>query len=589
MNLHEKKIKPPFIPAPKKQGIREDAGINLMYQKTNREEPLRFAALGGFEEIGRNCMFFEYRDEIVILDLGLQFPEEETPGVDFIIPNITYLTERKKNIKALIITHAHYDHIGAIPYLIGKLNNPPIYATALTKEIIKKRQEDFTNAPKLDIQVIKNGDRVKLSNYFEADFFGVAHNIPDTAGVMLATPIGNIAHFADFKLEFDKDNNPLNLKDLQRIAKQKIHALMLDSTNAETPGFSLSEKIVEKNLEELFKKAPGRIIVGIFASLLTRIGEIIKIADKIGRHVAISGFSMKSNIQIARNLGYIKAPKELIIPIEEIHKYKDDKIIMLCTGAQGEPNASMMRIANGEHRHIQIKQNDTVIFSASVIPGNERSVQVLKDNLSRQGAKVYHSKIIDIHSSGHAPQEELKLIMKIMKPKFFMPVHGFYSMRNTNKELAQEIGIPKENILMPASGQVVEFTKTNAKTIKENIPVYYIMVDGLGVGDVEEVVLRDRRVLAQEGMVVIIATLDRRNGRILKNPDIISRGFIYLRENQHLLDEIRKRLHGLINQIPRAQPLDADYLKSLIRDQIGQFLYNKTQRRPMILPVIIEI
>lgn len=560
-----------------------------MPQTAPREEPLRLAALGGLEEVGRNCMFFEYKNEIVILDLGLQFPEEETPGVDYIIPNITYLIERKKNIRALIITHAHYDHLGAIPYLIGRLGNPPIYTAALTKELILKRQDDFPNAPKLNIQVVKHGDSVKLSNYFEAKFFEVSHTIPDNIGVLLKTPVGNLAHFSDFRIDYDKNDDPVNIEDFKNLAKEKVHLLLLDSTRSEEPGRSISERVVEKNLEEIFKKADGRIIIGMFSSLLTRIAEILKIAERIDRKVAVSGFSMKANIQIAQNLGYIKVPKGLIVPIEEIHKYKDNKVMILSTGAQGEPNASLMRIINGEHRHIQVKRGDTVIFSASIIPGNERGVQILKDSLSRQGAKIYHSKVIDIHSSGHAPQEELKLVMKLMKPKFFLPVHGFYFMRAVNVELAEESGIPRENSLVPLNGQVVEVTKDGAKITNENLPVYYIMVDGLGVGDVGEVVLRDRKVLAQEGMLVIIATLDRRTGKFIKNPDIISRGFIYLRENQTLLDEIRQKLHALISRIPRHQPLDADYLKSLVRDQIGQFLYSKTKRRPMILPVIIEI
>ncbi|MBI2591300.1 MAG: ribonuclease J, partial [Candidatus Brennerbacteria bacterium] len=557
--------------------------------KENKEDLLRFAALGGLEEIGRNCMFFEYKDEIVILDLGLQFPEEETPGIDFIIPNVSYLAERKKNIAAIILTHAHYDHIGAIPYLIDKLGNPPIYATALTKEIVIRRQEDFPNCPKLNIQVIKNRDKIRLSEHFEAEFFGVAHNIPDTTGVMLKTPVGNAVHFADFKFDYDKNDKPLNLDDFKEVAKEKVDLLLLDSTNAEEPGYSLSERVVEKNLEMLFKKSEGRIIIALFASLLTRIAEILKIAERLDRRVALSGFSMKTNIQISQNLGYIKVPKGLIIPLEEIHKYKDDKIMVLTTGAQGEPNASMMRIINGEHRHVQIKPGDTVIFSSSVIPGNERGVQMLKDSLARQGAKIYHSKVIDIHSSGHAPQEELKTVIKIMKPKFYLPVHGHYFMRAVNSELAESVGIPKENIISPANGQVVELRSGAIKLTDEYLPSFYVMVDGLGVGDVGEVVLRDRKMLAQEGMVVIIVTIDRRGGRLLKNPDIISRGFIYLKENQTMLEEIRSRLRALVGRLPRYQPVDGDYLKSLIRDQIGQFLYNKTQRRPMVLPVVIEI
>lgn len=570
-------------------GGRPAASVSAKIIKENKEDILRFVALGGLEEIGRNCMFFEYKDEIIILDLGLQFPEEETPGIDFIIPNVSYLAERKKNIRAIILTHAHYDHIGAIPYLIDKIGNPPIYATALTKEIVIRRQEDFPNVPKLNIQVIKNRDKVRLSEYFEAEFFGVAHNIPDTTGVMLKTPVGNVVHFADFKFDYDKNDKPLNLDDFKEVGKQKVDLLLLDSTNAEEPGYSLSERVVEKNLEMLFKKAEGRIIIALFASLLTRIGEILKIAERLDRRVALSGFSMKTNIQIAQNLGYIKVPKGLIIPLEEIHKYKDDKIMVLTTGAQGEANASLMRIINGEHRHIRIKPGDTVIFSSSVIPGNERGVQGLKDSLARQGAKIYHSKVIDIHSSGHAPQEELKTVIKIMKPKFYLPVHGHYFMRAVNSELAESVGIPKENIVSPANGQVVELKPGVIKLTEEYLPSYYVMVDGLGVGDVGEVVLRDRKMLAQEGMVVIIVTLDRRGGRLLKNPDIISRGFIYLKENQTMLDEIRSRLRALVGRLPSHQQIDGDYLKSLIRDQIGQFLYNKTQRRPMVLPVVIEI
>jgi ribonuclease J len=553
------------------------------------DDTVRFIPLGGFEEIGRNMMVFEYKDEIVIIDMGLQFPEEETPGIDFIIPNTSYLEPKKQNIKAIILTHAHYDHIGAIPYLIKRLGNPPIYTTALTKEIINKRQEEFLNAPKLMVNVIKSGDRVKFSEYFEAKFFAVPHNIPDTTAVILKTPAGNFANLADLKIDYDAEGHPTNLDEFRIAAKEKIHTLFLDSTRAESPGRSLSERMVEKNLEELFKKAEGRIIIGTFASLLTRIAEIIKIAERMNKKVAISGRSMKENIEISQRLGYIKPKKGTLISIEEIHKYKDEKIMILSTGAQGEPKASLMRVANGEHKYISIKPGDTVIFSSSVIPGNERSVQILKDNLSRQGAIVYHSEIVDIHSSGHASQEELRDIIKIMDPKFFVPIHGYYFMRSQNALNGIESGVPKENIFLPDNGQVMELTKTSAKITDKTVPASYVLVDGLGVGDVGEVVLRDRRLLSQEGMIVIIATVNRRDGRLIKNPDIISRGFIYLKENQKLLEDIRTKTRGIIGRIPKHQPIDADYLKSLFRDQVGQFVYNKTNRRPMILPVIIEI
>ena len=553
-------------------------------------ETVKFIALGGLEEIGRNMMLFEYGDEIIIIDAGLQFPEETTPGIDFIIPNVSYLEKNKKKIKALIITHGHYDHIGAIPYIIEKIGNPTIYATSITKEIIARRQEEFPNAPKLDFEIIKAGESRQLSKNFAIRFFGVTHNIPEGVGMVLETPIGKIVHPGEFKFDYDIDGNPRDLDIWENIGKQKIHTLLLDSTGAEEPGFSVSERIVERELEKLFKKAEGRIIVGTFASLLDRIAEIIKIADRLEKKVAISGSSMKTNIQIARNLGYMKVEKDAIVPLEEIGKYRDDKILILCTGAQGEPNAQMMKIANGEHRYIQIKKGDTVVLSSSVIPGNERSVQILKDDLSRQGALIYHYKMVDIHSSGHAPQEELKSVIKMIKPNFFVPIHGYYFMRWRNASLAQEaLKLKPEETPIVDNGQVLLLSKNSAKISEETVPTYYVMVDGLGVGDVGEVVLRDRRVLAQEGMVVIIATIDRRTGQFLKNPDIISRGFIYLKENKEFVEELRKKIKQIIARIPRAQQIESDYLKSLMRDQVGEFLYRKTKRRPMVLPVIIEV
>lgn len=553
------------------------------------EEPLRLVPLGGLEEVGRNMSFLEYKDEIVIIDMGIQFPEEDTPGIDWIIPNIAYLEPKKKNIRAIVLTHGHMDHIGAAPYLLAKLGNPPIYTTALTGAIVEKRHSEFPNVPKPNIEKVKNGDKVKVGKYFDLEFFGVAHTIPDTMGVVVKSPIGNVVHFADFRIEYDAEGNPQGLEEYERISKLGIHSFMVDSTAAWKEGRSVSERVVEQNLEELFKKAEGRIIVGIFASLLTRIDEIIRIADRLGRVVALNGRSMKDYVQIAQNLGCIKTKKGALIPIEEIHKYKDQKVMILTTGAQGESNAGLTRIVTGEHRQVTIKTGDMVIFSASIIPGNERNVQVLKDNLCRQGADVYASDLVDLHSSGHAPKEDLKLVMKILKPKFLIPVHGQYFMRAANNQNAKEAGIPKENVILMDNGQVAELTKDKLRVTQEQVPAFYVMVDGLGVGDVGEVVLRDRKMLAEEGMVVVITTIDRKTGRILKNPDIISRGFIYLKENQGILDEIRQRIRGIISRIPAPQEIESDYLKTLIRDQLGQFLYNKTRRRPMILPVVIEI
>lgn len=554
-------------------------------------DTVRLVPLGGFEEIGRNMMFLEYRDEILIIDAGLQFPEQETPGVDYIIPNTEYLESKKQNIKGLVITHGHYDHIGAIPHIMEKLGNPVMTTTRLTKEIILKRSEDYPNVPKSIFDLVKGGDTRQFGKYFAITFFDVVHNIPDGIGMLIHTPVGNIVHPGEFKFDYDQDGQPKGLDTWKWVGDQGVHALLLDSTGSEVAGFALSERVVEEQLEKLFRAAKGRILVGSFASLLDRLGEIIKIAEKLGRRVAISGLSMKTNIQIAQNLGYLKFEKGTIIPLEDIHKYHDDKLILLCTGAQGEPKGSLMRITNGEHRQIKIKPGDTVVLSSSVVPGNERSVQNLKDNLARQGAILFHHKMLDIHSSGHAPQEELKTVMKLVRPKFFIPMHGYYFLRQRNAQLAQEaLGLKPDHTLIGDNGVVMEIGKDTAKVTDEQVPATYVMVDGLGVGDVGEIVLRDRITLSQEGMLVIICTVSRQGGRMLKNPDIISRGFIYLKENQEILDEIRKKIRNIMGRLPNSrQNVDGDYLKTLIRDQVGQYIFNKTKRRPMVLPVIIEV
>lgn len=556
--------------------------------QTVEKDVIKFVPLGGLEEVGRNCSFFEYKNEIIVVDVGIQFPEEETPGIDYIIPNVTYLETKKNNIRAIIFTHGHLDHIHALPYLLEKLGNPIIYTAPLTKALIEKRLEEFPNVPKAKFIIVKNGDAVKLSEHFEAEFFDIGHTIPDALGFILSTPAGKMVHFGDFRLDIDKNGEPEHLEIFERIGKIGVHSIFIDSTNSIREGLSLSERTVEENLEKLFKNAKGRVIVGIFASLLTRIAEIIKIADKLGRKVALNGRAMKDNFLIAQSLGYIKTKKGQIINVEDVRKYPDNKIMILTTGAQGEPNAGLMRIVNGEHRLISLKSTDTVIFSSSIIPGNERSVQALQDNVARQVDELYNSKLLDIHTSGHAYSEDLKLVIKLTKPKFVVPIHAYYFMRKMVAKLAQAVDFPKEKVMLLDNGQVAKLTPDTFTVTEEKVPAYYVMVDGLGVGDVEEVVIRDRMVLAAEGMVVIIATIDRASGKILKNPDIISRGFIYLKENKTLLDEIRRRLRGILGRIPR-QESDPDYVKMLIRDQIGQFLYQKTKRRPMVLPVLIEI
>jgi len=553
------------------------------------EAILRFVPLGGLEEIGRNCSYFEYKNEIVIVDVGIQFPEEETPGIDYIIPNTSSLEPKKKNIRGIILTHGHYDHIHALPYLAEKLGNPTIYCVELTKAILERRFEEFPNLPKPKFYVIKGGDRIELSKNFTAEFFYVDHTIPDSVGFILETPAGKMAHFGDFRVEYDAKGNVRHTEIFERLGKMDIHTAFIDSTNADLPGHSLSEDIVKRELEILIKQAKGRIIITTFASLLSRLIEIIKIAEQLNKKVALNGRSMKQNIQIAKNLGYFKTVKGVFIGIEEVNKYPDSKVIILSTGGQGEPNAGLTRMANGEHKYVQLKKSDTVIFSSSVVPGNERSVQLLQDSISRQVDETYNSKLLDIHSSGHSFAEDIEKVIKWVKPKFVVPIHAYYFKLKACSKIAQKAGVPLENTHILNNGQIALIDKNNFKPSDQNVPASYVMVDGLGVGDVQEVVLRDRLMLAEEGMVVVIATIDRRTGRFLKTPDIISRGFIYLKENKELLDEIRSKLRSIIGRIPRHQGVEPDYIKSLIRDQIGQLLYRKTRRRPMVLPVLIEL
>ncbi|MFB6212556.1 MAG: ribonuclease J [Candidatus Magasanikbacteria bacterium] len=551
---------------------------------------VRFVALGGLEEIGRNMMFLEYKDEILVVDAGIQFPSEETPGIDYIIPNTSYLELVKDRIQGLIITHGHQDHIGAIPYILDKLGNPVIYTTKFTKEMIMSMVEEEPSCPNPKFDLVESGDSRKISKNFTANFFEVSHNVPEGVGFLLDTPVGNIVHPGEFKLDRDKDGNAKNLEIWEKLGEKDIHTLMLDSTASGVPGKSVSEETVKEELTKLFEKAEGRIIVGTFSSLIDRLSEIIDIAEEMGKVVAISGYSMKQNIEIAKRLGFIDTEKGTLIPMEEIHKYDDDKVMVLCTGAQGEERASLMRMARREHRNIDLKESDTIIFSSSVVPGNEMSVQNLKDDLARQGVTIYDYNMLDIHSSGHAPQEDLKTVMELVKPKNFLPIHGYYFMRWKNAQLAKEtLGISQDNIILTDNGRVVELKRDSVEVTDETVPSSYVLVDGAGVGDIGEVVLRDRKVLSESGMVVIIATISKKDSKILKSPDIISRGFVYLRENKDLLNDIRDKIRKIIRGISKGGSLDIDYTKSAIRKQVGRFLNRRTDRSPMVLPVIIEV
>jgi len=525
--------------------------------------------------------------------MGLQFPEEDMPGIDFIIPDITYLKNQKKNIRGVVITHGHYDHIGAISYLMPELGYPTIYTSKLSAGIIQKRHEEFKTR-KLNIQTVDpDKDAVQLGK-FKVNFFRVNHNIPDSFGVVVSSPVGNVVHTGDFKIDF----NPINDKpaDLNRIAQfgtQGVLALMADSTNAEQPGYQVSESQVGEDLETIIEQAPGRIIVGTFASLLNRVQQIISIAEKYNKKVYLDGRSMVSNVEIAHQLGYLRIKPGTIVEQGEFVKLPPKKQIVIGTGAQGESNAVLMRIANNDHRFLSIAKGDTVIFSSSVIPGNERTVQSLKDTLARQGAKVIHYQLMDVHAGGHARQEDLKMMIRLLKPQYYIPIEANHYMLRSNAELAESLGIPKSNIFVADNGQIMEFYKRGKKAVgqltKTRVPTDYVMVDGLGVGDISSIVLRDRRQMSEDGMFVVIATISRKTGDLIGSPDIISRGFIYMKESKELVQQARNLVKKIAKDRNPKCPADPMELKNRLRNEVSAFLFKKTKRRPMVLPVVIEV
>lgn len=576
--------------APRKRTSRTTTGSRPAQQpQTQDENTLRIVPLGGLGEIGKNMTVLEYKDDIIIIDIGFKFPEDNMPGIDFIIPNIQYLEERKDKIRGIIITHGHMDHTGAMPYLQEKLGNPPVYTARLTEGLLLKRHQEFQHLPKLEIYSVKGGDVEKFGDHFEVKFFHVNHNIPDDIALIVKTPVGTVVHTADFKFDPTPLNEePTNLDDIKKIGDEGVLVLMSDSTGAENAGHSISEKTIQENLEVIFQEATGMIIAGTFASLLNRIQQLVELSEKYGRKVIFDGYSMKSNVEIAKELKYLKIKKGTQIDPSQFGDYPRDKITLIATGAQGEGNAVLMRVANKEHRHIDLRKNDTVVFSSSVVPGNERSVQNLKDALYRMGASVYHYKMMDIHAGGHAQQEDLITMMNLIRPKFFMPIHGQYSMMVSHQKLAVAEGIPEKNTIIADNGSIINFTPEKWWFNKKPAPSNPIMVDGLGVGDVGNVVLRDRQMLSQDGMFVIITLIDSRTGRVKGSPDIISRGFIYLKENREMLREVRKRIRYIIEK-KTTHPINAQYLKDNLRDKIGQYLYQQTERRPMVLPVIIEV
>ncbi len=572
--------------------MRAPSILNRTSEKTMTDKNnLRIIPLGGLEEVGRNMTIFEYGQDIIIVDMGLQFPDEDMPGVDYIIPDVTYLQGKEKNIRGVVITHGHYDHIGAIPHLMSKLGNPVIYTAEMTRGIIMKRQEDFKDNSPLNIKSVKKGDKIRLG-VFEVELFHVNHTIPDSLGLAINTPLGTVVHTGDFKFDHSPvADYPADIANIALIGSKGVLALMSDSTDSQVEGYSISEGSIGKAMGEIIEHTNGRLIIATFSSLVSRIQIIIEMAERYGRKVAVDGYSMRTNVEIANKLGYLKMKKNTLIPIHKVNDYPDNKVIILCTGAQGESNAVLMRIINNEHRFVKVHQGDTVIFSSSVIPGNERTVQGVKDDLYRKGAKVIHYHMMDVHAGGHARQEDLKMMINLIKPKYLIPIHGNYFMLKLHGELGEAVGMKPDQILIGENGKVINFdSKGIGMVTNEKTSTNYVMVDGLGVGDVGEVVLRDRQVLAKDGMFTIVVIIDSETKKIIGNPQITSRGFIYVKENFDLVNATKKVVEKVINDKTSPEMnINWDYVKNNIRESVGSFLYMKTQRRPMVLPVVIEV
>jgi ribonuclease J len=556
------------------------------------EDTVRIVPLGGVEEIGRNMTLVEIGDDIVIIDCGFQFREQDTPGIDYILPNTQYLEERREKIRGMIITHGHLDHIGGIPYVLDRIGNPTIYTRALTGAMIRKRQEEFAYLPPIDIRNVEKDEVIHLGK-LTIRFFSVTHTVPDSMGIIIETAWGDVVFTGDIKLNHtDGDPSDEEKKEYGIFKDRTVLALLMDSTNIERAGFSIPEHIVYDTLEEIIKTSHRRLIIGMFASHLERLIRIVYFAEKYNKKVAIDGRSMKTNIEIARELGLIKYKDDTVIPVDFVNEYAPDKVIVLATGAQGDEFASLMRIANKTHRFIRIGPTDTVVLSSSVIPGNERAVQKLKDNLSRQGAHMITYQTSDVHASGHGNREEAIWIHKQIKPKFFIPQHGYHYMLRVHADLAESLGVNGNNIIVPDNSSVIEIQNGGTKIVKrkEKAPAELRVVEGQSIGELRDVLMRDRLALAQEGFCVVVATIDKRTGKLHKSPDIISRGFVYLRDNKELMDQTRLIVRKSVEDAVRTpHGGDLEEARAELAEAVSHFLLQKTQKRPIVIPVIVSV
>ena len=569
---------------------------------------IRIIPLGGVEEIGKNMTAIEIGEDIIVIDAGMHFSTEATPGVDYVIPNTTYLEERKEKIRALFITHGHLDHIGGVPLVLSRIGNPPVYSRKLSVLMMRKRQEEFPHLPKMKENIVEK-DEVVTCGKIRVHFFGVTHTIPDSMGIIIETEHGWIVTPGDYKL--DQVNGIVSAEEEKEYSifdKAKVLLLLTDSTNIENEGFSLPEVKVHQGLENLIRKVPGRMIIAAFASHITRLAFIVKLAESLGKKIVLDGRSMKTNIDVAIEAGLFTPKKGTIIPIEESDNYPPNKVVILMTGAQGEEFASLNRAANKSHTKFKLRKGDTIILSASIIPGNELKVQKMKDGLTRQGVKIisYRTAGEDfVHATGHGNQEDIKWLHRKTHPKFFIPIHGNHSFLERHKELAMELGMSEENIVVPDNGSIIEISADGQKINlrKEKAPSGPMLVDGTSISDTQDVVIRDRQMLSQDGMFVIIALVDQKTGKLKKSPDLISRGFVYLKENQELLRQVRiiikKSVENAASKMPARSAfstadaggplLDFDIIKANLGENISKFLYQKTAKRPLVIPVILSV
>ena len=552
-----------------------------------KKENLKIIPLGGIEEIGKNITLFEYGNDIIIVDCGVAFPEDDMLGIDLVIPDFSYLEKNVDRIRGLVVTHGHEDHIGSIPYLLKKLNIP-IYATKLSVGLIENKLDEHKLKSIAKLNVVKQGQTIVLGK-FRIEFIRSCHSIPDAVALAIHTPVGTILHTGDFKIDYTPIND--EVIDLGRIAElgnKGVLALMSDSTNAERKGYTMSESSVGEVFDKLFLNCTKRIVVATFASNVYRVQQIVNSAIKYNRKIAVCGRSMINMITTAIELGYIDCPKNIFIDIDMIKNYTDDQLVIITTGSQGEAMSALTRMANGEHKKVNITSNDLVIISATPIPGNEKYVSKVIDDLMKIGAEVVYSSLADVHVSGHACQEEQKLMLTLAKPKYFIPVHGEYRQLMAHSDTAKKVGVPKENIILVKNGKVLELNENEAK-FTGNVQFGKVMVDGLGVGDVGNIVLRDRQHLSQDGLIIVVITMDSATGEVVAGPDIISRGFVYVRESENLMEDVKLLIREEVNICVEECITDWATIKATIRDSLKEYIYQKTKRNPMILPIIMEV